>query len=253
MKQLIFIFLLLPSLVFSQSSFGNKKQDMPVILTAAAFEKGLYTDFNNLLNRQPLTAGRKFDSLLVQIRDAVYCKSDISWREASYDDKDPFYPCNRSEAKLKSMFEASGEINLDSIWGFNDGYFIYCKIADNFYPVISIGRYAIINQYKSLKSSKFLNPEKAELYNNSPALDAQDYARKEFAKDLGYSTGHQSKTNQFLLSMETGSIIKFNNETLAAILKKDAELYQEYMNTKHHPETNREFLFKYNQKYPFEY
>lgn len=253
MKQLVCIFLLLPCLVFSQSSFGNKKQDMQVVLTAASFEKGLYSDFDNFLKGKPFISGWKFDSLLYQIRDATFCKSDISWRNASYDDKDPFYPCNKSEADLKSMLGTSAKINLDSVWGFNDGHFIYCKIAGNFYPVVSIGGYAIINQYKSLKSSKLVNPEKAELYNNSPALDAQDYARKEFAKDLGYSTGHQSKTNRFLLSMETGSIVKFDDETLAAILKKDAELYQEYLNIKHNPEINNLYLYKYNQKYPFEY
>jgi hypothetical protein len=53
--------------------------------------------------------------------------------------------------------------------------------------------------------------------------------------------------------METGSIVKFDDETLTAILKKDAELYQEYLNIKHNPEINNLYLYKYNQKYPFEY
>ncbi len=80
-------------------------------------------------------------------------------------------------------------------------------------------------------------------------------AIKEFAKDINYpsTSFYGNKSKQYLLSMETGSIIKFTEETLMAILKKDADLYQEYLNTKHNPEINRLFLFKFNQKYPFKF
>ena len=53
--------------------------------------------------------------------------------------------------------------------------------------------------------------------------------------------------------MTTGSIIKLTDETLMDILKKDADLYQEYMNVKHTPEINRFFLLKYNKQFPVEF
>lgn len=253
-------FLLLISFTIStvaQSSFGKRKDTAPVIYSAADFEKGIFASFEDFLNGRPFLQGWKFDSVVLHIRDAVYCKSDISWRNSSYDDKDPFYPCNHSEEKLKKTFIEVEQMNLDTVWGFNDGFYIYCKIAGNFYPIVNIGNYSIVNFYKSYKPNIVTYPDYEKIDNqvNAPYLDAQDYARKEFAKDINYpsTSFYGSKSKQYLLSMTTGSIIKLTDETLMDILKKDADLYQEYMNVKHTPEINRFFLLKYNKQFPVEF
>lgn len=253
MKLITFFFLLITASSFSQSFFSNKNKAESNIVTAPTFAKGFYTSLDNLRNKQPIPTNHVFDSILYLIRDAVYCKADIDWRNASYDDKIPFYPCKKTEDKLRKTFLISIEIQLDSVWCLYDGSFVYCKLNGNFYPIVMTGRYSLINCYNSYRTTKFNDTEKQEKYVNSAPLDAQDYGRKEFAKDLGYFTGYSNKPKQLLLSLETGKFIELTDESLVEILKKDTELYNEYKNTKSSKVNNERLLLKFNQKYPIQF
>jgi len=182
--------------------------------TEFEFKEGIYLDFEQVKNNNPIPKSRIISSLDPNDRDFF---------EKLFT-KDKVYIYDR--------FGMKKLINPSSIWGYSDNGFIYIALSEGFHRISIVGSACHFVADITVYSTYYNDPYYYNSYYNS----------------MRPVTSKSSELRQYLLDFKTGKIYDYNVKGLEIILMNDPELYDEYLALKKRKKKQLKFFYlrKYN-------
>ena len=175
------------------------------------FIEGLYLDFNQVISGKPLKKNRIITN--VSKNDFAYYKKILSTPVIQYYDK----------------YGIKQEINKTQLWGYSKKGILFIQKSGAFNRLSIIGKLchfiAVVTVQHDIVPQQYMG------YNS-----------------MGFpSTSKSDEMMQFILNFESGDIYNYSSNVVAELIKKDEELYQEFMDLR--KRKRRQLAFYYMRKY----
>jgi hypothetical protein len=185
------------------------------------FREGIYIIFAQVRNNLPIEKSRIISQ--TDYNDPRFFEDVLSVPELSY------YDMNGMKQTIK----------VKEIWGYSKNGDIYVGINDQFCKVSYIG-----------KISHFIVPK--FLTNYETVYDPYYYNNPYYATQGTRFSNSKTELKQFLIDFETGRVVDYTTNNIAALFTKDPELYDEYEALKKKKRDQLKFFYirKYNQRNP---
>ncbi len=182
------------------------------------FKEGIYLDFEQVKNNNPIPISRIISSLDPNDRD-FFDKLFI---------KDKVY--------IYDKFGMKQLIKPNTIWGYSDNGFLYIGLSEGFHRISIIGSVCHFVADITVYSTYYNDPYYYNSYYNS----------------MRPVTTKSSELRQYLLDFKTGKIYDYNVQGLEIILMNDPELHDEYTALKKRKKKQLKFYYlrKYNERNP---
>ena len=218
-KYLSFLFLLNPSLLYSQGDSVTMQKFSPEF----RFEDGIYLSFEQVRSNTPIPRSRLLTS-------------------AAYDDRE-FYEY-LIESKTIAFYDAVGGRNtvpVDDLWGFSRNGVLYIRLDENFHRITIVGQICHFVATVTTYDTRHYDP-----YYYSP------YNYYNYRYGSYPTTTASSEMRQYLLNFESGEVADYNIESLEVFLMRDPELHDEFMQLRRKKKKQRKFLYlrKFNEQNP---
>lgn len=213
MKRIIVLFFLLS---FVNELFSQEKNFIKYF-PGFHFTEGIYINFLDFKQNKPIPAFR-FANQLNQNSYFVY-EELIQLPELL-------------------LITSSGDtvaVQTESIWGYSVNNYIYIQINGNFSRIHQIGALSHFIGKKIVVENTYIDPN--PLYYRTQTMRTQT-TREEM--------------QEYILDFESGSIVEFDLKSVEGILKRDAELYNEFtqLSAKKKKQLKFFYLKKYNERNP---
>ncbi|MDD2637111.1 MAG: hypothetical protein PHW82_16600 [Bacteroidales bacterium] len=177
------------------------------------FKDGIYPNFNSFKNNDPIPP----ESIISpDYSDDFYNKLDTAQSIIYY-----------------GKFGSSISIPVRSIWGYSKNGKPYILWADKFNLIPYVGQITHFVSTVTVYYSSYQDPFYNSYHYNS------------------YSRGYQSEElRQFIIDMQTGKIIDYNLKNIETILKRDIDIYNDFMKLRKRKRNKQMFYFikLYNEK-----
>jgi hypothetical protein len=181
------------------------------------FKDGVYFSHNNLLNNTPLSPE---NIVSPELNSSLWFEEIVKHKSISYFDE----------------FGNLTDLQVSDLWGYcrNGRPYIYWAGTFNLIPYI--GRVA---HFVATIRVVYDN------YSQSPFYDPYYYHRAQPAR-------YQDELRQYLIDFDMGTVIDFNAENTAIILKRDSSLYQEFSKLRKRKKNKMMFYYirQFNERNP---
>ena len=194
------------------------------------FSSGLYLDFNQMRNNNPITSVR-----IVSNDDPLdfnFFRNLVKNKKIGYFDE----------------FGAQQEVSTVAIWGYCQDGKIFIQYNGEFNRIPIIGRVCHFIADVTVIDTRY-DPYYSDYYNSG--YYNSGYYNPYYSRPYNRTT-KTKEMRQYLLDFETGKILNFDRESVLVILMQDPELYDEFMKVKKRQQNDLLFFFlrRLNEKYP---
>ena len=219
MKEIPILFMLLiicRSILWAQADSSNMVKYSPDF----KFEEGIYLNFEQVKNNDPLPKSRII--------------STVNYNDPDFFDKlleheSIFYYDNIGNKK---------ELKTRQIWGYSRNGFVYIKMPDGFFRITLIGTVCHFVATETTYISTY----------NSP------YTYNSYSDPYGMHSTTQPTTEmrQYILDFNTGRVMDYTEEALDVIFMEDSKIHDEYssLNKKKRKQMKFYYMRKYNEANP---
>jgi hypothetical protein len=226
------------------SLYSQEQEGMVKYTTDFRFTDGIYLDFNMVKMNNPIPK--------TKIVTSVDYNSDDFFEKLTADEKIYYY----DDEGVKN------EVNRDIIWGYANNGIIYMQMMGNFSPFTFMGRICHIVAEIKYNDSSYYNPSDYRSYyypysiypDYLPVSDA--YARGYYRPYDRYSPSWKKSMRKdyipYLIDFETGNTWTYDIQSVKMLIKKDNELYDEFIKLRHRMKKRIMFSFirRFNERNP---
>ncbi len=216
---ILFLFLLLTGGAAGQRDSVQMVQYTPDF----EFEDGIYLNFQMVKNNRPLAKSRILTSV-------------------PYDERD-FYD-RVLEEDFVFFYDELGmkrKVPTKDIWGYARNGALFIGVNKSYYRVTIVGSICHFVADITTQSTRYYDP----YYYYNPYSTYYRYGGVP-------TTTTSTELRQFVLDFETGKVLEYDHESVAALLMKDPELYDEFSQLRKKKRRQLKFLYirKFNERNP---
>lgn len=156
-------------------------------------------------------------------KSAIETKYDPNSQDFYYD------LLGEGSVKIRLQNDSMAEVRTQAIWGFCRNGNVYVNYSDDFYRIPVLGSISHFVATVEVIETGYYDP-----WYGQPATNTRNELR------------------QFMLDFDTGRIYDYTIENFINLLKKDDQLYREFMNLKKRHQRQKMFIYlrRYNEAHP---
>lgn len=207
------------AIIFINCSFPQTDSSKLIKYTPEfEFKEGIYLDFMQVKNNNPIPKSRIISSLDPNSRDffdKLFTKDKIF---------------------VYDSYGMKVQIHPNNIWGYSDNGFIYIALSEGFHRISIVGSVCHFVADITVYSTYYSDPYYSGTYYSS----------------MRPVSTKSTELRQYLLDFKTGKVYDYSIQGLEIILMYDPELYDEFMGLKKRKKKQLKFFYlrKYNERNP---
>lgn len=213
----------------------NNKSEMVRYTPDFRFKDGIFLDFEQVKNNNPVSKSKILTSADYNARDFF---SQIFENDKLY------------------FYDALGgrqEVDKDQVWGYSRNGILYVQVQDNFNRITYVGNIChfvaditTLDRRYSGSNYNYYDP-----YYSGYSSRYNSYYNP---YSMPYRPGTVSKNElvQYIIEFETGRMVEYETKAVEILLMKDPDLYQEFIQLRRKKKKQMMFFYlrKFNEKYP---
>lgn len=194
------------------------------------FEDGIFLNFDQVKTNSPISGAEILSS--IDFNDKDFYKTIISAEKIYY---------------YNDLGERQ-EVEVKTIWGFSQNGVLYIRAKDRFNRLTIVGKIGLFIVETLSYNDYYNSPYYGYGY---PYYNYYGYNSYYYRPHI---TEVYKDVEQYIIDFESGQILKFNLNNTKMLLKKDPELYEQFVREKKSRQEDLMFvyIYHYNKKHPLE-
>ncbi|NOY37547.1 MAG: hypothetical protein GXO83_08220 [Chlorobi bacterium] len=189
------------------------------------FRNGIFLDFNQVKNNNPVPKARILTTV-------------------SYNDREFFDKV--FEQEVISYFDDFGlrkQVKKENIWGYAKNGILYIQLDNNFSRISIVGGICHFVGMITTYDTRYVDPYYRFNY---------PYYYRAYPGYYPTETYTKTEMRQFILDFETGKVMEYNTQSIEMALMRDPQLYDEYVRLRNKKKKQLKFLYirKFNERNP---